>query len=340
MDIAVTPFDPSDATSADRAYEVCRAASLADIPDFPAPPREYFFGSLRHPWPGERLERALGWIDGKPVGYLELMLPERDNTENAAAELYVMPSHRRRGVGRALHQHAVTVARAAGRRRLVGSTVETLPGGPCVHDGAGRAFAAALGAHPALPEVRRRLDLDAVDGRRLDELVAGAWRRAAGYRLVRWQISAPEQYLDDIAYLDGRLLTDAPMGDLEWEPEKVDAEHVRDIESALAARGRRDYHTGVVHEASNRLVGWTMVAMRPGIAWHARQGITIVDPDHRGHRLGLVAKIENLGFARAHEPGLTTVDTFNAAANEHMIAVNDALGFRPVDAWTEWQQNL
>jgi hypothetical protein len=51
-------------------------------------------------------------------------------------------------------------------------------------------------------------------------------------------------------------------------------------------------------------------------------------------------KIENLRHALAHEPDLRIIDTFNAAVNDHMIAINEAMGFRPVDAWENWQQSL
>ena len=45
------------------------------------------------------------------------------------------------------------------------------------------------------------------------------------------------------------------------------------------------------------------------------QNITIVDPAHRGHRLGMVVKLENLRHAREHRPQLAAVDTANAASN-------------------------
>jgi hypothetical protein len=46
---------------------------------------------------------------------------------------------------------------------------------------------------------------------------------------------------------------------------------------------------------------------------------------HRGHRLGLIIKIENLRYARQHRPGLRAIDTFNASANEHMLDIKDGL---------------
>lgn len=337
MDIAVTPMDPADPPAAEQAYEIVAACTAADLPDFPPQCRQHFFGGLRHPWPGTRTERALAYVGGVASGYLSVDFPQLDNPDNASADLWVHPTRRRRGVGRALHAYAVGLVRERGRKRLVGAAVETLPDRPA-RSGAGGAFAAAMGAESVLPEVRRRLDVTRLDGVALDRLLAEAWPRAAGYSLVRWQNRAPQEYVDDVAYLDSRLMADAPMGDLAWEPEKVDADRVRAVEEALAARGRRSYHAGVRHDATGQLVAWTMLDFGATPDWHAFQQITLVEPRHRGHRLGAIVKVENLRYAMAHEPALRAIDTWNAGVNDHMISINEAMGFRPVDAWHNWQQ--
>jgi RimJ/RimL family protein N-acetyltransferase len=105
-------------------------------------------------------------------------------------------------------------------------------------------------------------------------------------------------------------------------------------------RGRRQYQTGIRHDASATLAAWTALSFDPDTTTHAWQSTTIVDPDHRGHRLGTVAKIENLTFTLGHEPGLRHVNTWNAAENTHMIAINEALGFRAVDSWVNCQRDL
>ncbi|MFI7603752.1 GNAT family N-acetyltransferase [Micromonospora sp. NPDC049366] len=339
MSITIAPFDAADPAAIDEAYRIGVAARDADEPDFPPFCRRRLDGMLRHPMPGTVTLWALARLDGVPAGLFTLDLPQLDNTENATVELIVHPDQRRRGVGRALHEHCVRLLREQGRKRVVGMAVSALPGGPA-RPTAGAAFAAAMGAQPALAEVRRRLDPATVDQTALDELLAEARARAAGYRTVRWHGRIPEEYVADIAYLDGRLSTDAPMGDLTWEAEKVDAERIRGTERALAARGRRQYHVAARHEASGRLVAWTLLDVGPSADWHAYQQITIVDPDHRGHRLGLLTKIENLRYLLAEEPAVRAIDTFNAASNTHMITINEQLGFRPVDGWTDWQFTL
>lgn len=339
MDIAVRAFDAADTATAERAYEIEAACVAADLPDFPPPDRRRFFGRLSHPRPGNEARYALAHRVGVPVGYLKVDLPQLDNTDNAEVEILVPPRHRRKGIGRALHEYAVELVRGQGRKRIFGLTVVGLPGGP-PRDPAGGEFAATMGARSALTDIRRRLDVTTLDRAGLDGILADAWSRADGYSLVRWQGATPEEYIDDVAYLDSRLLEDAPMGDLAWEPEKVDADRVRASEAAYDAWGRRRYHTGMRHDGSGHLVAWTTLDPSASSPWHAFQGITIVEPRHRGHRLGAIIKIENLRYALANEPALRAVDTWNAAVNNHMIAINEAMGFRPVDGWDNWQLTL
>lgn len=339
MTITIAPIDAADPAAIDEAYRIGAAANDADLPDFPPFCRRRFEAAIRHPMPGNAPLWALARLDGVPAGYVGLDLPQLDNTENAAADLVVHPAYRRRGVGRALHEHVVRLLRERGRKRVLGMAVSALPGGP-ERSVAGAAFAASTGAQPALVEVRRRLDATRLDHDGLDAALAGARTRATGYRVLRWQGRTPDEYVADIAYLDGRLMADAPLGDVEWEPERIDAERVRGIERALEARGRRRYHTAVRHEGSGRVVAWTLLDVGDSADWHAFQQITIVDPAHRGRRLGLIVKIENLRHLLTHEPAVRAVDTFNAAVNSHMITINEQLGFRPVDGWTDWQLTI
>ncbi len=57
------------------------------------------------------------------------------------------------------------------------------------------------------------------------------------------------------------------------------------------------------------------------------QGLTAVIRAHRGHRLGLLVKTAMLERLADAEPEIEWIATGNAAENEHMIAVNEALGF-------------
>ncbi len=78
-------------------------------------------------------------------------------------------------------------------------------------------------------------------------------------------------------------------------------------------------------------------ATEPSQAW---QLTTLVDPSHRGHRLGLIVKLENLKYMRAERPTLTEIDTINASSNDFMLAVNRAMGFAPVETMVQWRLDV
>jgi RimJ/RimL family protein N-acetyltransferase len=66
----------------------------------------------------------------------------------------------------------------------------------------------------------------------------------------------------------------------------------------------------------------------------ADQQDTAVLAAHRGHGLGAWMKAANLQWLTADRPLVKRVQTSNAAENEHMLRVNDQVGFR-VEATTE-----
>jgi hypothetical protein len=72
----------------------------------------------------------------------------------------------------------------------------------------------------------------------------------------------------------------------------------------------------------------------------AHQHDTSVAAAHRGHRLGLLLKAEMVLWLAAVEPGVETVDTWNAESNAHMISVNEQLGYRVMGREVQYQRRL
>jgi GNAT superfamily N-acetyltransferase len=313
------------------AHRIVEECVAFDQPDVPPTSLATFRSSLDAVVPHRRVERYLGYLGHTPVGYLVLRLPQADNLAVVELDLLVLPAYRRHGVGRALMELAVGRARELGRGNLIAATVQTRPDGGC--------FAAAVGATPGRQGIRLRLTLPATDQERLDEMLTEAWKHAPGYRVIRWTGVPPAEVIDDVAYLQSRLNLDEPSaGDLGLEPERVDAEAIRATELARIKRGRTTYHVGAL--AGDRLVAWTAAAGRdeqPSQVW---QLTTLVDPGHRGHRLGLIVKLENLRYLRAERPALAEVDTINASSNDYMLAVNRAMGFAPVETMIQWRLDL
>ena len=54
----------------------------------------------------------------------------------------------------------------------------------------------------------------------------------------------------------------------------------------------------------------------------------------------MLVKLANLEFLRRSRPRIRMLNTWNAAINDHMVGINEAIGFRPVERWREWQLEL
>jgi GNAT superfamily N-acetyltransferase len=267
-------------------------------------------------------------LDGDTVvGGFGLFFSHTDNLHiGTVYELFVHPDHRRRGTGGALFTRAREAVREAGRSLVVGES-------PAY--GASRAFVAAMGCEIALPEARRTLDLRALDW----DAVKAMAPALDGYRLERFTGPAPEESLPDYVLLMNGM-NDAPRGG-DVQEGRYDLDRVREMERIGEQVGSIDHGVLARRESDGAIAGLTRVAVRAdkADAW-AHQGDTVVLPEHRGHRLGLALKVDNLRWLREREPHVEQVITWNATSNRHMLAINEAMGFRLLDEWETWQVSL
>jgi GNAT superfamily N-acetyltransferase len=336
MTIAITPFDLADDAELGEAVGIMRGAAPADDPDLPVLSPRRYRARFRNLQLGERRLGFLARVDGVCAGVGLLILPDEVNRDTAMMELVVLPEFRRRGAGRALHDRLISHARAENRGTVLASTSEGLPGGP-PRAAAGSAFAAAHGYQRASTAFGRLLDLDDVPVERLSTLVAP---HTGGYTPVVWSGEVPDEDVQDIAYLNGRLMTDAPTGDIEFEGEKPDPAVIRNYEQTYRDKHSTLFHAATRDDAGGHLVAWTMVEQLDEPRSWGWQQITLVDPAHRGHRLGLAVKLHNHRQLRAAAPELRRLHTWNSAANTRMNAINEALGFRPLGTTIDWQIRL
>jgi GNAT superfamily N-acetyltransferase len=339
MTVELEPITLGDTGRLEARFDVLAAARAVDHPYDPPQSHVDAMAVLAHPWPGERCTHWLVRSGGAVAGATALFLPELDNLENASIELVIHPAYRRQGIGAAVMEQLVELARSEGRRRIIG---ELCSGGPDLPTGprGNAAFAEGCGAKEALVEVRRRLDLSALDRGQLQRLLGTAEAKSGAYHLVPWVDRTPDSVIDGVATLETRMVEDAPMGDLAWEPEQFDAKRWRASEATMLGRERRSYGCASVHTETGEVTGFTLCVIDGDVPEHAWQWTTIVLPWHRGHRLGLRLKAYNLLALLEHEPALRAMDTWNAEENGPMIAVNDLMGFRPLDMWAEWQLEL
>ena len=74
--------------------------------------------------------------------------------------------------------------------------------------------------------------------------------------------------------------------------------------------------------------GHTIVITHPLRPYVGLQADTAVARHHRGHRLGLLLKIDMMRWLAEVEPQLKIIETWNNIDNKFMINVNEALGYR------------
>jgi RimJ/RimL family protein N-acetyltransferase len=107
-----------------------------------------------------------------------------------------------------------------------------------------------------------------------------------------------------------------------------DGARVRETEERIRLQGMRSYVVAARQDATGELSGFTQVETNPAEPARGFQGVTAVLRAHRGHRLGLALKLAMLDLLTASEPQLERLFTSSSAANDHMIAINEALGYR------------
>lgn len=259
------------------------------------------------------------------VGGGYVSLPLQDNVDSAWVEVFVLPDHRRRSHGSRVLDTLVDVARQEGRTLLRGEAEWDVGDS----GSAGSAFASAHGFVVDILDAIRELALPVPE---VPEPVL-----QPGDRLVAWR-TCPAEWVDQYAHLRHVLLAEAPSGEHGPENELWDAERVRHEERSWTEQGRIA-QTAAVTTADDRLVGHTqLVFAADGV--EAYQWDTLVLPEHRGRGLGLALKRHAMREAADLLEGRRRISTWNAASNTHMIAVNDALGYRQTAWAAEYVRHL
>ena len=278
-----------------------------------------------------------------------------ENLRSAMVHVDVLEEFSGRGIGQALLRHAEGLAAAAGRTILQSYTEHPSGFDPDGRDAVVRP-ATGTGAVPAdargvrfalkagyrLEQVSRFSVLDVpAHATSWDALERQAVARAGDeYELLSWTGSCPDRHAEQFAVLMSRMSTDAPTGELSVDAEQWDVARVRHVEDTWRRAGLVPLVAVARHRSSGELAAYSVLQLSPAKPWLADQDDTLVAARHRGHRLGMLVKIRNLRRLLAEYAAVERVITFNAAENDHMLAINVALGFRPAGYDGEWQRTV
>jgi GNAT superfamily N-acetyltransferase len=338
--VRIRELDPRDESAYDRFYAVYAAAESLGRPDATTYSRDEVRARLLSSGSTIRRRAFLGRVGDAVVAVGALELPLLDNTHLAELAVHVHPDQRRRGCGRAMAAHLRAEARAEGRRLasawVHGGVLDS--DGRLVERSAGSYFCSAVGLQERNVDVHRILGLPVADDRltELAQLAAGAHQ---GYELVDWSGACPERHVPAYLSLKEAMLAEAPLGEVELEPERWTEKRLRESEAEIRAMGRVLYVVGAV-APGGEMVAHNEVVRSNSTRARLWNWDTLVLPGHRGHRLGLAVKVRNVQRVQSLHPDARELHTFNAVQNAPMVAINDLLGFRPVEQTGEWQAPL
>lgn len=285
----------------------------------------------RHP--DFHVELFVAAREGEIVGSGLVNLSLQDNLTVAYAEVGAHPEHGRRGVGGAVLAEVERRAAAAGRERVL-VEVFTPPRGTSP----GMSFAEAHGYTVANREGMKALDLASAE-----PLWAPLERQVAevlgDYRIRVWRDVVPDEHVEQMCTMLGQFMSMVPQGELGLEDGDFSVERFRAAEQRRAEIGAAVFVAGAF-APDGALVAASEVRLNTHDPRVAHISITMVLPSHRGHRLGLATKLATHRALRAAFPECGLVVTSNADVNEHMNAINEALGYRVLENLVEYHRRL
>lgn len=337
----ITTVDVTDGEVVAELLALHRIVHETDQPDNAGPCGVRFPAEIRSPSENHKIVHRVAKADSRIVAHLRLDLPLKDNTHASFGDIIVHPEFRRQGIGRALMGQALEVARAEGRRTICMDALGTgsWENSPKRSE-AGLRFLEDSGFKIALTSIDRRAQLAPADPEAEQRHYEATLAASEDYETVAWNTRVPEELLAPMAKINSTFLNEAPLGDLDVEAENFDADRIRKQDDQMLERGM--FMCGVVArlKGSEEIAATTVIGMQTEPGDIAQQWLTLVSPDHRGHKLGLRLKIENHRQLRRLRPAVSWVKTDNAEVNAHMIAINEIMGFEPIDYLYECQLDI
>jgi GNAT superfamily N-acetyltransferase len=316
-------------------YELNRRAELYGRPHAPSWEFPEFLGAFRSVDSGERQELFAAYDGGRMVGNAVLWSFLSDNVDKCAFKVDVDVPRRRKGIGSALVGLLEQRAKDDGRSLMMSAAM--LPFDERETHGY-RRFAEACGYELSLFEVVRHLPLPVAD----DEIQAWIDEAAPhhqGYRIETFVGAVPDDLVESLCVLFGQLAVDAPSGLVDFEEEVVSPQRYAEMVASAQAMGRVRYET-VALTADHQVVAQSTLALSLEQSSTVFQWGTFVHREHRGHRLGLATKAVNLRAVQSARGDLTLVTTQNGETNAHMVAINERMGFRPVEVSAEFVKRV
>ncbi|HEX4057238.1 MAG TPA: GNAT family N-acetyltransferase [Galbitalea sp.] len=243
--------------------------------------------------------------DGRLVGYFDSFLPQEDNPTGVGfASVWVLPEARGRGVGAALLEALLPLATARGARRLT-ARVDS-------EDESSLRWIRAKGATTGGTHLESTLELT-------DDLPL--LPPPDGVAVVVMPDSADEIAWRSAHEANVRLMRDTP--DAETNPAPMPYEIYR----ALLAES---WQLCLARTDDGSIVGLTCVFPKNEKLRQVNTMLTGVNREWRGR--GLATALKTAHAIALRDAGWRAIVTQNMDGNDHILAANKRLGFRPSKA--------
>lgn len=300
-------------------YPAWVAGSNLCYPDYPWSVEE-----ARHDdekWDHARFfkRRIVAEEDGRMVGAVEFYhRPSRFHPDRYGFDVWVLPDHRRRGHGGALHDAAVAVLRERNALTATAGVKESMADGV--------EFTRKRGWVEVKRDWESRLSVAGFD---FDAFAGAALRvRAQGIRISTY---ADEAARDADAPRKAYELTDHCRRDVPAMDEPTDVTFEEWKKDWLDSPSFLPDAFFVAIDGDGRWLGMSNLQRSiedPSFIW---QGLTGTRREARGKGLAMALKLETVRYAQ--RLGVDHIKTWNDQRNQPMLAINVAMGFARQPAW-------
>jgi len=333
MGYRIQKIDPRTASDEELRdmWEYYKGVYSEDLPDDPEHPFEREVLNWQSVRDNEAVDRWL--VRDNDYSIVASAVAARDldqNFDNAFARINVREDMRKQGLGTLLAEPILELLVNDGRKRLATDATA---------GAVGEIWAEKLGLKMAIEEKRSRLAVSDINRDKMRSWIERSAERASDYEVRFYRTPMPEDVIETFCELQFQMNT-APLDDYEEDDLVVTPEIWRDWE-AKADVAMTDINTYIaIHKPTGEFVGSSSVEtdrLWPEQAW---QWETVVHPDHRNKGLGRWLKAAMIEELAGMDVPIERIDTFNAGSNAPMLAINIAMGFKPIIVKNTWQGDL
>lgn len=263
------------------------------------------------------------------VGFTELSF--RKNEEKTAfIPVQVAKKARRKGIAKTLLLKTLEFAEKNGRDFFIFSTMSSVLDGMKF----ARHLNMTLGLSSSFSMVNfKEIDIDLMN----------KWRSALDeneFEIGFWHYPYPEDEIEEYVKMENDFHKSVPRDDLDYEPQTVSAEELRQKMKAYKEKNLEKPVVWVKHRKTKEFAGYTDVVVVLNRPFRINQISTAVLNKYRRNGIGRAIKAEMILRLMELHPKAEYIMTANAKSNNSMLNINREMGFKHHITMDYWQISL